>query len=898
MASLLVPLVAACGGDDLVLPEEGVPATISVVDGNGQQGTVGNALAEPILVRVLDVQGRPVQGQQVTFTVVTGGGSVDPATPTTDADGEVTTEWTLGPAAGLQQLQARATGGAAPANLSTSVSATASPSTAAEIELVSGSEQSATAGSQLPDSLIVLVTDAVGNPVAGVTVTWSVTGGGSVSEPTTMTGANGRTGVRRTLGLTAGPQGTSAAASGLAGSPVTFTATATVGTAGRLAVVQQPSPSASSGAAFAQQPRVQVQDIGGNDVGVPGRAITAAIASGPSGATLNGALTVATAANGQAAFTNLSITGPAGTYTLNFTGANMTGATSDPITLAAGSPARLAFTRQPADATAGASITPSVQVTIQDALGQAVPGATNAVTIAIGANPGGGTLGGTLTANAVNGVATFANLSINRTGSNYTLTASASGLTGTTSTPFDIFTGPAAAMQAAVTMPATTTASSAVAPDPAVRVTDASGNPVAGVLVTFAAVNGGSVSGGTQTTGADGRATVGSWTIGGNAGTEYLLEASAPGLGAVTFRTTAVAGTAGQLSIETQPGGTAQSGVALSPQPAVQLRDGSGNPVSQGGIAITAELASGPTAILTNPTASTNASGRATFSGLTITGPAGTYTLNFRGPGLSGIVSTAIVLGSGSATKLGLTTQPPASVENGAVFSPAPVVQLQDGSGNPVGTAGVTIDVAIVSGNGSLSGTLTAETNSSGTAVFTNLRITGLVGNRTLRFSADIPVTTVNSQSIAVTPGPVNAVTSSITAAPATITASNPGSGGSTLTVTARDQSNNTISGVTVVLNSVQGTGSFSAIAPTNASGIATATYTSTVAGAKVVEATIDGVTISAQQPLTVVAAAPDVGNSTLEVSPTEITVNGTAVATVTARDAFGNLVSGADVIV
>jgi hypothetical protein len=59
------------------------------------------------------------------------------------------------------------------------------------------------------------------------------------------------------------------------------------------------------------------------------------------------------------------------------------------------------------------------------------------VTIALGNNPGNATLGGTTTVNAVNGVATFNNLTLNEPDNGYTLTASSSGLTSSTSNSFD-----------------------------------------------------------------------------------------------------------------------------------------------------------------------------------------------------------------------------------------------------------------------------------------------------------------------------------------------------------------------------------------------------------------------------------------------------------------------------
>ena len=93
---------------------------------------------------------------------------------------------------------------------------------------------------------------------------------------------------------------------------------------------------------------------------------------------------------------------------------------------------------QPTNVVGGAAITPAVAVTIEDASGNPVTTATNAVTMAIGTNPSSGTLTGTLTVNAVAGVATFANLSINAAGSGYTLAASATGLTGSTSSAFNV----------------------------------------------------------------------------------------------------------------------------------------------------------------------------------------------------------------------------------------------------------------------------------------------------------------------------------------------------------------------------------------------------------------------------------------------------------------------------
>ena len=101
------------------------------------------------------------------------------------------------------------------------------PSAATQIATVDGGDQIGPAGSVLPDPLQVLVTDAGDNPVAGVTVTWSVIDGGGSLPPTSITDNLGRASAQLTLGAATGEQHVQAEVAGLLGSPVVFTATAT-----------------------------------------------------------------------------------------------------------------------------------------------------------------------------------------------------------------------------------------------------------------------------------------------------------------------------------------------------------------------------------------------------------------------------------------------------------------------------------------------------------------------------------------------------------------------------------------------------------------------------------------------------------------------------------------------
>jgi hypothetical protein len=105
----------------------------------------------------------------------------------------------------------------------------------------------------------------------------------------------------------------------------------------------------------------------------------------------------------------------------------------------------LAFTTEPANTVVNAVITSAfdsqggpIKVEVLDGSGQLATSSTAAVTVAIGMNPGSGSLSGTTTVDASAGVAAFTNLSINATGTGYTLVATSPGITSTTSNPFNI----------------------------------------------------------------------------------------------------------------------------------------------------------------------------------------------------------------------------------------------------------------------------------------------------------------------------------------------------------------------------------------------------------------------------------------------------------------------------
>jgi len=119
---------------------------------------------------------------------------------------------------------------------------------------------------------------------------------------------------------------------------------------------------------------------------------------------LSGTTTVAAVA-GVATFSTLSITKAGSGYVVVATATGLAGAASAGFDITPGVATQLAFTVQPSTSVAGTTITPALQVTAQDALGNTVASFTGDVTVAIVTNPAGGVLSGTAVVAAVAGVA-------------------------------------------------------------------------------------------------------------------------------------------------------------------------------------------------------------------------------------------------------------------------------------------------------------------------------------------------------------------------------------------------------------------------------------------------------------------------------------------------------------
>ncbi len=321
----LVTASASASGSPITFTATGTAGsakTVALTSGNNQNGAVGAPLAAPLVVTVTDANANPVSGFAITFAVTAGGGTLSTTSVATNASGQSQTSLTLGAAAGANTVTATATGlGGSPVTFTETATAAA----ATQIALISGNTQVGAAGSALANPLVVTVKDAGGNPVAGFSVTFAATGGGTLSASVVATNAQGQAQTSLTLGKTAGPNTVTATAAGLAGSPITFTATGNAGPAAKIALTSGNNQSA--GVNTVLMPFVvTVSDANGN--AVANFAVNFAVASG--GGTLS-ALNVPTNAQGQAQST-LTLGTTAGATTVT---ANATGLSGSPCTFAA-----------------------------------------------------------------------------------------------------------------------------------------------------------------------------------------------------------------------------------------------------------------------------------------------------------------------------------------------------------------------------------------------------------------------------------------------------------------------------------------------------------------------------------------------------------------------------------
>jgi hypothetical protein len=105
-------LAAACGGGgtDGGTEPGTAPAAINTVSSLPTSAPVGSVVSTPLTVIVNDTKGKPMASVVVTFRVTAGNGTLSAGAATTNGGGQASTNFTLGSAAGTNEVTASVTG--------------------------------------------------------------------------------------------------------------------------------------------------------------------------------------------------------------------------------------------------------------------------------------------------------------------------------------------------------------------------------------------------------------------------------------------------------------------------------------------------------------------------------------------------------------------------------------------------------------------------------------------------------------------------------------------------------------------------------------------------------------------------------------------------------------------
>lgn len=677
----------------------GAAANLVIVSGNDQTGATGATLSQPLVVQVSDAGGLPVSGVAVDFTVTGGGGSVSATPVVTDPYGNASVSWTLGQS-GLNTLQASAAG-LTPVEFSSTAVAPA------QIAFLDAPRMDPTVGTQLP--LQAQVTDASGNPLGGVSVTFSITAGnGTVQPGQGVTDANrGVAQATLTVGTTAGVNTVEATVSGI--SPAVLSVTGAPGPLAQLEKVSGDLQSAIHGTTLPADIVVRAADAYGNGLaGVP----VAFEVTGGGGTVGNPAATSDLQGLAATSWTLGSNTGPnevtatvAGAAVVIFTATSLVGPAAVVTT----------FSGDNQDGNTNYPLKDPLVVVVSDADGNPVSGA--AVTFTV--TSGDGSVGTPSATTDQNGAATTA-WTLGPLSGTQTVEAGVSGLTPV------IFTAQAFAPRVTVVSGDNQTgvAGTQLADPIVVKALDVFGAALSGVTIDFVVASGGGTVGTAEAvTGSDGLAST-TWTLGPVVGANELYIEGPEGT--LTVGATGVAGPASAFTVVSGGGQSAQAGTTLFSQVVIRVTDSNGNPVT--GAPVTLTTPNEGSIFPASPT--TDAQGLVSFQ----------WTL---GPSVIGsqivtvvvadltlqpvVTATATTLAGPALAIAGGNNQ---SGTTGAQLSLPIMARVLDGSGTPV--AGVEVTFTVVAGEGSV-GSGTAVTDANGIA--RTSWVLGAAGPNTVRAS-------------------------------------------------------------------------------------------------------------------------------------------------------------------
>jgi len=455
-------------------------ASFSVVSGDGQSGTVGQALANPLVIKATDSKGKAIRNLVIEFRVTSGGGSTSPATATTNNQGFAQTSWTLGTStADTQRVQARAV---STGQLFGSFTATAVAGQPAAMVMNSADSQTTTRLTAVPIPPAVRITDQYGNPVPGKSVTFTIpfydVGGSVTGSPAVSDTVGIATLDSWVVGSAVGRHWVHARIPELPYVVVTFTALGTLETGARLALHAGNNQVTQVGQFVPVHPAVRLTDASGAPIA--GVQPTWQVVQG-GGSFVN---SLATDANGVATLGAWRLCCTPGTYRLRatvegspdtvFVAATGTAANPNSIAVQAGN-------GQSAVTNTAVAIAPAVIVT--DEFANPVPG----VSVDFAVTAGGGSVAGNPATTDTNGIARLGSWTLGSNEGSNTLRTTAPGAGSVTFTATGV-TPVVAATRSSIAAPLGLVASAGeITATITVTARDTNSNPVAGATVTLTA---------------------------------------------------------------------------------------------------------------------------------------------------------------------------------------------------------------------------------------------------------------------------------------------------------------------------------------------------------------------------------------------------------------------------
>ncbi len=598
----------------------------------------------------------------------------------------------------------------------------------------------------------------------------------------------------------------------------------------------------------------------------------------------------------------------AGTPTITASGA-LTSATQTE-TIAAVTASKLIVTGQPAaSTTAGSNFT--VAVSVEDPFGNVVPASSAGVTLAMANNPGSATL--YCVANpvsATNGVATFT-CWIYQAASGYTLTASSTGLTSSTTSAFAIVAGTPSQFNIVAGASGAASATATVGPI-TVQEQDAFGNlTTAAETVNLASSSTGTVkfaatSGGTAVTSVaipSGSSSVNFYYGDTKAGTPTLTASGA--LTSDTQTVTINAATASKFVFTASASGTASSSPTIGPF-TVQEQDTFGNPTTT---AETVNLSSNSSGTVkfaatsggTSVTSVAISSGSSSVNFYYADSKAGSPTITASGSLTSATQSITISAGTASAFNIVAGASGAAS----ATATVGPItVQEQDAFGNPTTTAETvnlssnstgTTEFAATSGGSAVTSVAIPSGSSSVTFYYGDTK----AGTPTLTASGAL---TSDTQTVTITAaapaqfnilaGATGPASASATVGPITVQEQDAFGNPTTTAETVNLASNST---GTVKFAATSGGTSVTSVAIPSGSSSKTFYYGDTKAGTPTL--TASGALTSDTQTVTITSATASKFVFTASASGTASSSPTIGPFTVQEEDAFGNLTTTAETV-